>query len=312
MVYLLYGEDTYLRDEFLKRFKKNFGELQLGINYIQVDENSLFNLTSDIETPAFGYERKLIVVKNSNLFARGKGLGESLADYLKDNISNMDTVDLIFIEDNVEKNALYKAIEEVGKIECFDELKMPQLIQKLCRWAEAYKVKLDPSVAGYLVESCGTNMQDLTNEVRKLIEYAGTGGTIKREDIDALSIKSTEAIIFDLTDSLGKKDIKNAIDILHNLTYNREPIQRILIILYGHFKKLYITELSNGKNVAENLKLKPNQMFLVKKYQNQVRFFKNNELREILESLIKLDEEFKIGNIDLEIGLEAILCRYCS
>ena len=310
MVYLLYGEDKYLRDEYLKRFKKNFGDLQLGINYIQVDENSLDNLTSDIETPAFGFPRKLITVKNSGLFVRGKGAGEDLAEYIQNN--NLEDVDLIFVEDSPEKNALYKAIEKVGNIECFDELKLPQLIQKLCRWANAYNVKLDPSVAQYLVEACGTNMQDLTNEIRKLIEYAGKGGTIKKEDVDSLAIKSTDAIIFDLTDSLGKKEITKALEILNNLTYNKEPIQKILVILYAHFKKLYITELSNGNNVAENLNLKPNQMFLVKKYQQQARYFKNNELREILENLIQLDEDYKIGNIDLEVGLEAILCRYCS
>ena len=32
-------------------------------------------------------------------------------------------------------------------------------------------------------------MQDLINEIRKLIEYAGENGTIKKEDIDKLSIK---------------------------------------------------------------------------------------------------------------------------
>lgn len=48
-------------------------------------------------------------------------------------------------------------------------------------------------------------MQDLINEIRKLIEYAGENGKIKKEDIDKLTIKKLESVIFDLTDSLGKK-----------------------------------------------------------------------------------------------------------
>ena len=51
-------------------------------------------------------------------------------------------------------------------------------------------------------------MQDLINEVRKLIEYKGVGGTITKEDIDKLCIKQIQAVIFDLTDNLGKKETR--------------------------------------------------------------------------------------------------------
>lgn len=81
-------------------------------------------------------------------------------------------------------------------------------------------------------------MQDLINEIRKLIEYAGEGGTINKVDIDLLCTKQTQAIIFNLTDYLGKKQIKLALEELNNLLYNKEPIQKILITLYNHFKKI--------------------------------------------------------------------------
>lgn len=48
-------------------------------------------------------------------------------------------------------------------------------------------------------------MQDLINEIRKQIEYAAENGTITKESIDLLAIKQMESVIFDLTDSLGKK-----------------------------------------------------------------------------------------------------------
>ena len=35
------------------------------------------------------------------------------------------------------------------------------------------------------------------------------------------------------------------------------------------------------------------------------------ELRKILQELIDLDYNYKNGLIDINIGLEAILCRYC-
>lgn len=54
-------------------------------------------------------------------------------------------------------------------------------------------------------------MQDLINEIRKLIEYAGENGKIKKEDVDKLVTKKLESIIFDLTDNLGKKNIEKGI-----------------------------------------------------------------------------------------------------
>ena len=45
--------------------KKVFGELVKGINYIIIDENSIQELIADIETPAFGYPKKLIIAKKN-------------------------------------------------------------------------------------------------------------------------------------------------------------------------------------------------------------------------------------------------------
>lgn len=310
MVYLLYGEDNYLKTQYLKKLKKSFGDIELGINYIQIDENNVQNIISDIETPAFGYETKLIVTKNCNLFVKKNPLADKIADYIKNN--NIDDVMIIFVEEKAEKNTLFNTINDIGKVLEFSEMKMPQIIEEVKKICRAYRVNIDNPTAQYFVECTGTNMQDIINEIRKLIEFAGTDGTIKREDIDALTIKKSESIIFDLTDNLGKKNIKEAITVLHNLEYAREPVQMILIMLYRHFKKLYIVKLSKGNNVGINLKLKPNQTFLIKKYTNQASYFKEEELENIINALIKLDESSKNGNIDLEVGLETILCRYCS
>ena len=139
-------------------------------------------------------------------------------------------------------------------------------------------------------------------------------GNIKKEDIDKLCIKQLDSVIFDLTDSLGKKDISKALEVLNNLLYSKEPIQRILITLYNHFKKLYIVKLSERfhKDLATSMNLKPNKMFLTTKYKTQARYFETKELRRILDELINLDANYKSGLIDLNIGLETILCRYCS
>ncbi len=313
MVYLLYGEDNYLKNEFVKKAKKSFGELQLGINYIQIDESNVNNVISDIETPAFGYERKMIIVKNANLMQKKNAISDKLSEYLNDADKQiLDSIELIIVEDSVEKNALFNTISKIGMIKEFNEQKISQLITKVKSISAAYGVQIQENVAQYFLECTGTNMEDIINEIRKLIEYAGKGGTIKKEDIDSLTIKKSESVIFDLTDNLGKKNIHEAINVLHDLIYAKEPVQKILVMLYNHFKKLYIVQLSNGQNVAQNLKLKPNQTFLVSKYQNQAKFFTQDEIRNLLNEFMYIDEASKSGNLDINVGLESVLCRYCA
>lgn len=312
MICLLYGEDEYLRNEYLKKIKKEFGEIQLGINYVQVDENNVSNIISNIETPAFGFPSKLIIAKDTGLFKKKNALADTLSDYLK--TANLEGVELVFVEIAPEKNALFNTISKIGEVKEFKEQKLPQLITKVKSIAKAYNVNIAENVASYFIECVGTNMSDIINELRKLIEYAGNGGTIVKKDIDALSIKKSESIIFDLTDNLGRKKISEAIEVLHNLIYAKEPIQRILIMLYNHFKKLYIIKLAveENKNVAQSLKLKPNQAFLVGKYQAQAKYFSKEELRSLLEELMKIDSSSKSGGIEINVGLETVLCKYCS
>ena len=320
-LYLLYGEETFLLDTILKKIKSNFGELIKGINYIQIDETNVKELISNIETPAFGYDKKLIIAKNTNLFSKDSkkkssatsNISTLLVEYLSNNISIIeDSVILVFVEEEIEKNELYKFIEKNGCVCNFEKQNPSQIIARLKAICKAYKVEIDDTTSRYLIETCGNSMQDLINEIRKLIEYVGENGTIKREDIDLLSTKQIESVIFDLTDSLGNKNIKKAMETLNGLIYNKEPVQKILITLYNHLKKLYIVKLTEkyNKNTAECLNLKPNQMFLINKYKTQAKYFNELELRKILSELINLDTNYKIGEIDLNLGLEAILSTY--
>ncbi len=320
-LYLLYGEEQYLVEMALNKIKKQFGELLLGINYILLDETSVENLISDIEMPAFGYDKKLIIVKNSELFKKdgrkkaGTPLQEKIADYIKNNMSIIEeSVVLVFIDNEVDKNVVYEEIEKSGIICNIEELKPLQLVKKLKQICNLYKVNCDESTLNYLIETSGTNLQNLINEIRKLIEYAGENGTITINDVNNLAVKQIESVIFELTDNLAIRKIDKALEVLDNLIYQKEAPQKILITLYNHFKKIYLCNVAVNlnKDIVNSLSLRPNQTWLITKYKKQASYFNQNELRKILEEFIELDYNSKNGKIDIDIGLRSILCNYCS
>ena len=151
-------------------------------------------------------------------------------------------------------------------------------------------------------------------KLENLSNMYGENGTITKKDVEALAIKTLDSNIFDLTDNLGKKNIQKSLEILNELLYLKEPIQKILITLYNHFKKLYIVKLSEkyNRDLAEAMNLKPNQAFLLSKYRTQAKYFTEKEIRNILDDMIKLDTNYKKGLIDVNVRVDAILCNYCS
>ena len=174
-LYLLYGQETYLLEDFIKKIKKSFDKLVEGINFIKIDETNINQLISNIETPCFGFDKKLILVKEAGVFKKeGKkkstatsAVSEKIAEYLLQNIDNvkLDNV-IVFIEKDVYKNKLYKVIEESGKVVNFEPEKLPNLIKRIKAISNAYKVEISDYDAQYLVECCGTNLQDIIGRTK--------------------------------------------------------------------------------------------------------------------------------------------------
>ena len=92
---------------------------------------------------------------------------------------NMDIIEesviLVFVEVEADKNVVFEAISKAGIVCNIEELKPAQLVKKLKQICNLYKVNVDDMTLNYLIETSGTNLQNLMNEIRKLIEYAGKG-----------------------------------------------------------------------------------------------------------------------------------------
>ena len=140
----------------------------------------------EIQMPCFGYSKKMIIVKNSGLFKKEtkkigisvyrqaeKEVTEKLEKYLEENSDQLkENIVLIFVEDSIEKLNITKAVEAIGGIICEFEIQKSAILEKrLSAICNAYKVNAEAGAIKFLIETSGTNMQELINEIRKLIEY---------------------------------------------------------------------------------------------------------------------------------------------
>lgn len=165
-IYLLYGEELFLLESSLKKIKNLFGECIKGINFISIDETNVNELIQDIETPAFGYEKKMIIIRNSGLLKKeGKRknseltkIREILNKYI---IENQDiiirSIVLVFVEEDVDsKQELYKTIDKLGIVCKFDYQKPIQIEKRIRQICNLYKVEIDSQTLKYFIE-CSRN-----------------------------------------------------------------------------------------------------------------------------------------------------------
>jgi len=117
---------------------------------------------------------------------------------------------------------------------------------------------------------------------------------------------------FDLTDALGSKDKKRAMNILLNMLKNKEDgflIFGSIISLYRNLAKVYAL-VRAGKTPASpeanKLKMHP---FVVQKTFSQLRNFSFSEIKSFYSLALKLDEDVKLGKLKIEEALVEIVGR---
>ncbi|MFQ7119805.1 MAG: DNA polymerase III subunit delta [Intestinibacter sp.] len=73
-IYLLYGKEHYLIDNAIKLFRESLNESMIDFNLETIDgkETTLDQLLSSIETLPFMDERKIVIVKDFELFTKSR------------------------------------------------------------------------------------------------------------------------------------------------------------------------------------------------------------------------------------------------
>ena len=317
-VYLLSGDDTFAKDEYLDKLKISFGNLEKGMNYLIFDKDNISMLGEELSTYSFFASTKFIVVKvpkakrksddENNEAEENSTAVEWFTPDLEDKITNMvDGITLVFVEEGSSKGKLNKLVSKIGKVVSFEKKKPTELASWLVVYALSKGVTISKDNAKYLIEVCGSDKILITNEIEKLISYTDNK-EIKKQDINDICTVSSEIIIFDLTDNIGSRRIASALNNLEKLLNNKEPIQKILIMITRHFKTLILTKecIEQGKSVEKELAI---SSYPAMKYSTQARNFSKQELVDIFKRLCKLDIDTKTSNIDIKIGLQKILMQ---
>ena len=308
-VYLLYGEEGYLKRQYKNRLMKAILPEGDTVNFAYYEGKGI-NVPEIIdlaETMPFFADRRLIVIEDSGFF---KSAASELAEYLK---SIPDTTCFLFVDSEVDKRGkMYKAVKDKGRAVELGRQDEKTLLLWLGSLVKKENRRIQETTLRHLISKTGTDMENLEKEMEKLFCYTIGKEEITVSDIEDICTTQITNKIFDMIEAVAMKKQKAALSYYYDLLALKEPPMRILYLLSRQFKillevKALIKRGASKKQVSEEAGIHP---FAAGKYIEQCRSFSSKELMSILNEAADLEECVKTGRLGDVMSVELFIVKY--
>lgn len=308
-VYLLCGEEAYLRNQYKKRLKDAMTDEGDTMNYSyyegkDVNPRAVIDMA---ETLPFFAERRVLMIENSGFF---KNKCDELADYVS---SIPESTCLIFVETEIDKRSrLYKEVKKYGRVVEFGIQKEDTLVKWILGMLKKEGKSITKETLQLFLTKTGSDMQTIKNELDKLISFTEGKEVITSEDVEQVCVAQTTNKIFDMINAIAEGNRKKALELYEDLLSLKEPPMRILFLIARQFHQLYQLKLLAKEGVAssEIAKQAGIMPFAMKKYQAQAKSFSEEELRQAVEECVDAEEAVKTGAMNDRLSVELIILKY--
>lgn len=310
-VYILYGEEAYLRSQYKDKLKNALlGEGDpMNLHYFEGKDIKSGEVIDLAETMPFFAERRVIILENSGLFAHG---GEELAEYLS---APAETAYFVFVEPTVDKRSkLYKTATAKGRAIEFKA--QDEAILK--RWILGFLKKENKNITErdleLFLDKTGSDMANIRGELEKLLCYCMGRDVITAQDIEAVCTRQVSSQIFDMINAVADKNQKTAMTLYYDLLTLKEPPMRILFLITRQFNLLLqVKELKNkgldANSIGEKVGLAG---FIARKYVAQAAKFREDDLRRALTDCVESEEAVKTGRMNDVMSVELLIVKYSA
>lgn len=310
-VYLLYGPQSYLRNIYRDRLIKVMLPEGDTINFSKfegkdIDVNEVIDLA---RTMPFFADKRVILLENTGLFAAAC---DELAEFMQD---IPDSTCLIFSEEKTDARLkLFKAVKQQG---CVAEFKNPDAEQIrnfiLNRLGKDHR-RITGKALDLLMEKCGTDLMQISNELEKLVSYTFKKDGIYPDDVEAVCVSLPEDKVFLMLDEVFKGNVDGAMMYYKDLVVLQHDAIGILALIESQLRLLlHIKQLDEGhlstKEMADELAMNE---YRIKKALPQARRSSKIRIMNGLNLCLDVDEATKSGRINKQIGLETVILRLCQ
>ena len=305
-IYLLYGEERYLRKQYTGRLRKALCDAddQMNTHFYEGKDISVGEIIDLAETLPFLAERRVIFISNSGLFKSG---GEKMAEYLS---APNETTFFVFTESEVDKRSkLYKTVQSKGYIAEFSVQDENTLKRWIAGTLNREGKKITENTVQLFLTKTGTDMENIQMELEKLICYCMDKEIITAEDVEIICTNRISNHIFDMINAIADKQQQKALQLYYDLLALKEPPMRILFLIARQCNMLLqVKELKSrgydNKAIGSRIGVAP---FIAGKYVAQAARFKTADLKRAVTQCVEAEEAVKSGRMNDLMSVEILI-----
>lgn len=325
-IVVIHGNDEQAMSDYLEAFVSwhaaNFSE-DLNMDRIDGGKISLDNLANSLKTIPFFSSKRYVIIDDPLSRLTVKADQErflSLLDSLPDT-----TKIILVIRDDVRKNQWISFGDRHWLKKWADGKKKDVLIKDylkpkqkdMGRWIQQHVKEAGGQISGIaahtLAEHVGDDTRFAHQEILKLLTYVGYKRQVEIEDVEAISIPGGQQDVFKMVDAIAMGNAKSALDHLHGLLENDEPIRLFGMIVRQFRLLIQVKELmEKGYQDTDAAKELRQNYYAVRSMYSQARRFTQESLDEIFHRLLDIDIGVKTGEIEPDLAMDLLIVNMAN
>lgn len=307
--YLYYGDDISLINNEVSKLKNKIG---ISGDIIYYDIENISDIVVESSTIGMFNPYKFIVIDTSSYFSSKKDMDiSSLTNYF-DNYNVNSYLIFTYGSSSIDsRRKLFKLISDNGVVKKL-EANSEYLNDFISNYIKDNGYSMDMNSMSYLLSRCDNNIDNIRNELDKLMLYKLNDKVITRDDISLLTIEDINDTVFELVSSILKNNNEKAMKLYYNFINNGMDVSQIIAVISNQIrllfqvKRLYNSGKSNDE-IAKILEFK--SVYRVKYLLSDCYYYSEGDLLKYLSKLADIDKAIKTGNGDGKLLLELFIAK---
>ncbi|XOB41722.1 MAG: DNA polymerase III subunit gamma/tau [Candidatus Nealsonbacteria bacterium] len=180
----------------------------------------------------------------------------------------------------------------------FRKLTLPEIIKRLEIISQKEKAKIEKAALELIALNSGGSIRDGESLLDQILTFAGTSGEgkeIKAEDIKDLLGLVEINLVSNFCDFIAEKKVSKAINFLNDIIDKGLDLQNFTKALINYLRQTLILKMTGGGEGNSIITGLTKEEF--QKLEKQATFFKEDELRNILELFLEAENKMKYSSI---------------
>jgi len=309
--YLLYSSDGAILNKEINDLEKKLDISDTDIIYYNIDD--IDGIINEASTIGMFSLNKFIIINMDSYFKDKKDIPNiNLLENYFDSYNSNSYLVFVCNSDSIDSRKkivnLIKKYGIVKKLEVNDNY----LNDYVNNYLKDNGYKINNGDVVYFINRVGNNINNVTNELDKLMLYKINDKIINRNDIDLLTVENIDDSIYDLVNCILKNDNEKAIKLYNNFIDNGMDVNQIVAIVAAQIRLLYqVKRLYNsGKSNDEIAKiLEFKSVYRVKYLLSDSYYYSESDLVKYLSKLADIDNAIKTSNGDGNMLMQLFIVK---